>query len=383
MDLLTNALGLTQELVRVASLSPDTTDCQEILIKRLEAVGFKVERIICEEVRNFWASVGEKGPLLCFSGHTDVVPTGPESSWKHPPFDATVDGEELYGRGTEDMKANIAAMVVAVENFIAANGKPKNFRIGFLIAGDEEHDHAHGTEDVLSWIGDQNITIDYGINGEPTSEKEVGDFIKIGRRGSMQGRIVVRGVQGHSAHPHRADNAIHKALQPLADVAKIKFDDGDEFFENTLIQVTNIRAGVGASNVIPGEVEARLNCRFTPHISAQEVKARVEAVFKDAAVKAEIEWLVTAEPFLTKPAFLSDLVCSALKEELGAETTLTCAGGTSDARYIAKFGADIIELGLRNRTLHKVNESIFIDDLEQLTRAYRAILKRLAMSQAG
>ena len=378
MDIKNTVVELTSALVQQASVSPDSTEAQQIIERRLKKIGFNTQQKNFSGRNNLWALVGDSGPIFCFSGHTDVVPAGNEAAWDYPAFAGTIVGDYLYGRGTEDMKANIAAMIVAVENFIAKSGVPKKFRIAFLISGDEEHDHALGTEAILSWLKAQQIKIDYCINGEPTSEKTLGDIIKIGRRGAIQGLIKVLGQQGHSAHPQRADNAITKALPALLELSQLTFDDGNDFFQPTGLQITSIQSGAGASNVIPGELTARLNCRFSPGLKAEEIKAKIENIFKKYQLSNHLEWVVSAEPFLTKPGFLADLVASSIKTELGVSTSYSCAGGTSDARFIAKHGVEVIEFGLHNETLHQVNERVSISELEALTKVYLRILLDLA-----
>ncbi len=369
-------LELAQDLIRRRSVTPEDAGCQELMIERLEKIGFTVELLPFGEVDNFWATRGSGGPLLAFAGHTDVVPTGPENQWLHPPFEPVIQDGVLYGRGAADMKGSLAAMVVACENFVARCPDHKG-RIGFLITSDEEGPSVNGTVKVVDWLQQHGTGIDWCIVGEPSSTDRVGDVIKNGRRGSLGGVLRVRGTQGHVAYPHLAENPIHKLAPALAELAAAELDAGNEFFPATSFQVSNINGGTGATNVIPGEVEVVFNFRFSTEVTETELRERTEAIFNRHGLDYELDWKLSGHPFLTAKGSLVEAVVAAVESETGSKPQLSTAGGTSDGRFIAPTGAQVVELGPVNATIHKVNECVRADDLDTLTRTYEGVLQRL------
>lgn len=372
----TPTLQLACELIAKPSVTPNDEGCQEMMIARLEALGFRVERLRFGDVDNFWAERGNGQPLLAFAGHTDVVPTGPASAWKFPPFEPTLHDGMLYGRGAADMKGSLAAMVTACEAFVAANPNHKG-RIGFLITSDEEGPAVNGTVKVVEWLTAQGKTIDCCLVGEPSSTHEVGDVIKNGRRGSLGAKLIVRGIQGHVAYPHLAENPIHTLAPALTELAKEVWDEGNEFFPATSFQVSNINGGTGATNVIPGEVELLCNFRFSTEVTEAELKQRTEAILARHGLKFDVEWNLSGQPFLTRQGDLVDAVVGAIADIKGRQTELSTAGGTSDGRFIAPTGSQVVELGPVNATIHKVDECVKVQDLEDLHLIYRRTLERL------
>jgi succinyl-diaminopimelate desuccinylase len=328
------------------------------------------------EVENFWAERGGDGPILVFAGHTDVVPTGPVQQWDTPPFEPTLKDGILYGRGTADMKASLAAMVVACEEFVAENPDHSG-RIGFLITSDEEGPAVNGTVKVIEQLQRRGKHIDWCLVGEPSSGNALGDCIKNGRRGSLGAVLKVKGVQGHIAYPHLADNPIHNALPALYDLAEERWDDGSEFFPPTSMQISNINGGTGATNVIPGEVEIQFNFRFSTALDEEQLKTRTEAMLNAHKLDYDIDWSLSGQPFLTESGDLVDAVVASISQVTGRDTERSTAGGTSDGRFIAPTGAEVVELGPVNATIHKVNEQVLAADLPQLTAIYRDILGRL------
>ncbi len=373
---MTPTLQLAQDLISRRSVTPEDAGCQDLMIQRLEAIGFKVERLRFEEVDNFWATRGTDGPLLAFAGHTDVVPTGPENQWRHAPFEPTVEDGMLYGRGAADMKGSLAAMVVACEQFVTEHPDHKG-RIGFLITSDEEGPSVNGTVKVVEWLEARGEKIDWCIVGEPSSTDRVGDVIKNGRRGSLGGILRVKGVQGHVAYPHLADNPIHKAAPALADLASQQWDQGNEFFPATSFQISNINGGTGATNVIPGEVEVVFNFRFSTEVTEAQLRERTEAILQTHKLDYELDWKLSGQPFLTAEGELVDAIVQAVEQHTGQKPTLSTAGGTSDGRFIAPTGAQVVELGPRNDTIHKVDECVKAEDLDTLTAFYQSTLKLL------
>jgi len=373
---MTPTLQLAHDLIRRRSVTPDDAGCQDLMIQRLEAIGFQVERLRFEEVDNFWATRGTDGPLLAFAGHTDVVPTGPEGQWQHPPFEPVVEDGMLYGRGAADMKGSLASMIVACEQFVAEHPDHQG-RIGFLITSDEEGPSVNGTVKVVQWLEAREEKIDWCIVGEPSSTDRVGDVIKNGRRGSLGGVLRVKGVQGHVAYPHLADNPIHKAAPALAELAAQEWDRGNDFFPATSFQISNINGGTGATNVIPGEVEVVFNFRFSTEVTEAQLRERTEAILNKHALKYELDWKLSGQPFLTAEGELVDAVVQAVEEHTGQKPILSTAGGTSDGRFIAPTGAQVVELGPRNDTIHKVDECVKAEDLDTLTALYQSTLKRL------
>jgi succinyl-diaminopimelate desuccinylase len=376
---MTATLDLCRQLISRASITPQDAGCQALMMERLAAIGFDCQPLRYGEVDNFWAERGDSGPILVFAGHTDVVPTGPEQDWNTPPFEPTEKGGLLFGRGAADMKGSLAAMVVACEEFVAAN-PDHNGRIGFLITSDEEGPAEDGTVRVLQWLQEQGKSIDWCLVGEPSSSQRLGDTIKNGRRGSLGARLLIRGVQGHIAYPQLADNPIHRAMPALAALCAEPWDKGNEFFPPTSMQLSNINAGTGATNVIPGQVEVLFNFRFSTEVTATELREHTEALLHQHHIDFEIEWNLSGNPFLTPRGALVDAAISSISDHLGIDTELSTSGGTSDGRFIAPTGAQVVELGPINATIHQLNEEVGIDDLDKLTRVYRGILEQLLAS---
>jgi succinyl-diaminopimelate desuccinylase len=373
---MSDTLELAQQLIRLPSVTPNDEGCQELLGKRLRALGFDVEAMQFEDVSNLWATLGDKGPLFVFAGHTDVVPTGPEEKWQHPPYSATVADGYLHGRGAADMKGSLAAMLTATERFLAAGDDLKG-RIGFLITSDEEGIAINGTQKVIKELGSRNIQIDYCLVGEPSSSEQLGDTIKIGRRGSLGARLVVKGVQGHVAYPHLASNPIHKALPVLASLSEIVWDEGNASFPATSFQISNINAGTGASNVIPGQVTVDFNFRFSTELDALTIQSRVKQLLDDAELDYQLQWNLSGEPFLTDKGKLVEAVADSIRQQCGIETERSTAGGTSDGRFIAPTGSEVVELGPCNATIHQVDEKITVKELDKLSDVYQGVLQSL------
>ena len=377
---LTPTLQLAIDLIRCRSVTPEDDGCQEMMIRRLEAIGFHIERLRFGEVDNFWAirngAEGDSGPILAFAGHTDVVPTGPEAQWDNPPFEPRIINGMLHGRGAADMKGSLASMVIACENFVAKHPNHKG-RIAFLITSDEEGPSINGTVKVVEWLEARNTKMTWCIVGEPSSTKTVGDVIKNGRRGSLGGVLTVKGIQGHVAYPHLADNPIHKLAPALAELAAQHWDNGNEFFPATSFQVSNINGGTGATNVIPGEVRVVFNFRFSTELTEQILRERTQAILDKHALKYDLQWTLSGQPFLTPRGDLVNAVVEAIQSETGLVAELSTSGGTSDGRFIAPTGAQVVELGPINATIHKVNECISADDLDKLTAIYEKTLDKL------
>lgn len=368
-------LDLAKQLIALPSVTPDDGGCQKIIAERLSKVGFNIEHMPFGDVANLWAVTEGEGPLFVFAGHTDVVPTGPEEEWQSPPFSPTEENGDLIGRGAADMKGSIAAMITAVERFL--DSRQANGRIGFLITSDEEGIAIDGTKRVIEELGSRSISIDYCIVGEPSSSEKLADVIKIGRRGSLSGKLAIKGVQGHIAYPQLASNPIHAGLDVLAKLAHTEWDQGNEAFPPTSFQISNIHAGVGAGNVIPGVMTVDFNLRYSTELDAATIKKRVESELEKLEVDHEIDWVHSGEPFLTKSGVLTTAVCDSIKELTGRETRLSTEGGTSDGRFIAPTGTQLIELGPCNATIHKTNERTNIAELDELTEIYQAVLARL------
>ncbi|MEX6501157.1 succinyl-diaminopimelate desuccinylase [Pseudomonas zhanjiangensis] len=375
---LSATLELACDLIRRPSVTPVDEGCQELMIRRLQALGFQIEPMRIEEVDNFWASHGEQqGPVLCFAGHTDVVPTGPLQAWQHQPFDAQIDEHGmLCGRGAADMKGSLAAMIIAVERFIADHPKHKG-RIAFLITSDEEGPAQHGTKAVVERLAARGERLDWCIVGEPSSTSLVGDVVKNGRRGSLGAKLTVRGVQGHVAYPHLAKNPIHLAAPALAELAAEHWDDGNDFFPPTSFQVSNLNAGTGATNVIPGELQAVFNFRFSTESTVEGLQHRVNQILDKHGLDYHVEWALSGLPFLTEPGALLDAVAASVKAVTGRETTPSTSGGTSDGRFIATLGTQVVELGPVNATIHQINERVLASDLDVLTDIYYQTLVKL------
>jgi succinyl-diaminopimelate desuccinylase len=369
-------LALTQELMSRASVSPTDGGCQALMTERLEAIGFGVENLRFGPVDNFWATHGSGGPVFCFAGHTDVVPTGPMEDWQTDPFVPVIREGLLYGRGAADMKSGLAAMLTASEEFVGRYPEHRG-TLAFLITSDEEGPSVDGTRRVVEVLRERQETIDWCLVGEPSSERVLGDTIKIGRRGSLSGRLTVHGVQGHIAYPQFANNPVHALAPALAELTSRTWDQGNEHFQPTSFQVSNISAGTGAPNVIPGELKARFNLRFSTVQTVETLKATVEGILRKHHVNYSLEWFVSGYPFLTAPGTLSQAATRALHEQLQIIPKLSTGGGTSDGRFIAPMGAQVIELGVINETIHKVNECVRVEDIDRLHRIYYRTLELL------
>jgi len=369
-------LQLVHDLIARRSVTPDDGGCQSMLGARLAASGFTTETIASNGVTNAWMRRGTSAPVFVFAGHTDVVPTGPLEQWHSDPFTPTLRDGQLFGRGASDMKSSIAAFVVAAEEFIRARPRHPG-SIALLLTSDEEGPATDGTTKVVEALRDRGEKIDYCIVGEPTSVNRLGDTIKNGRRGSLSGRLTVKGQQGHVAYPHLARNPVHMLAPALAELATTDWDRGDEFFPPTTFQVSNIHAGTGAGNVIPGACTVDFNFRFAPASTAASLQQRCEAVLRQHGVDFEIKWTLGAAPFLTPRGTLSSAISAAIEAVTGAPPELSTTGGTSDGRFIATFCPQVIEFGPPNATIHKINEQIAIADLEPLKDIYRGTLERL------
>jgi len=375
---LTPTLELACDLIRRPSVTPLDEGCQALMMRRLAALGFQIEVMRIEEVDNFWASHGQQdGPVLCFAGHTDVVPTGPLQAWQHQPFDALIDEQGmLCGRGAADMKGSLASMIIAVERFVAEYPQHKG-RIAFLITSDEEGPAQHGTRAVVERLRARNERLDWCIVGEPSSTTLVGDVVKNGRRGSLGCTLTVRGKQGHVAYPHLASNPIHLASPALAELAAEHWDDGNAFFPPTSFQISNLNAGTGATNVIPGELKAVFNFRFSTESTVEGLQQRVEAILGKHGLDYHLDWALSGLPFLTEPGALLDGVAASIKAVTGRETKPSTSGGTSDGRFIATLGTQVVELGPVNATIHQINERVLASDLDVLTEIYYQTLVKL------
>ena len=368
-------LELAMELIRRRSITPEDAGCQNLLAERLERLGFRVERLRFGEVDNLWARLGDDAPLFAFAGHTDVVPPGPVERWQSPPFEPTLQDGCLYGRGAADMKGSIAAMVTACERFLATS-RPAG-SIAFLITSDEEGPAVDGTVKVIEFLEKRDEKIDWCLVGEPTCAERLGDTLKNGRRGSLGGRLRVFGKQGHIAYPHLAQNPVHAALPALAELCATEWDRGNAFFPPTSFQISNIHAGTGATNVIPGELEVSFNFRFSTEVTDAELRRRVESILEAGGFDYALEWTLSGQPFLTPAGRLVDAARAAVGEVTGLEPQLSTSGGTSDGRFIAPTGAEVVELGPLNATIHQIDERVGVQELEQLSAIYERILDRL------
>ncbi|ENZ5482151.1 succinyl-diaminopimelate desuccinylase [Serratia marcescens] len=368
-------IELAQQLIKRPSLSPNDEGCQQLMIERLQAIGFTVEAMDFEDTQNFWAWRGE-GQTLAFAGHTDVVPTGDEKRWDNPPFEPAIRDGMLYGRGAADMKGSLAAMVVAAERFVAANPDHRG-RLAFLITSDEEASATHGTVKVVEALMARNERLDYCLVGEPSSTERVGDVVKNGRRGSITANLHIHGVQGHVAYPHLADNPVHRAMPALNELVAIEWDRGNEFFPPTSMQIANVQAGTGSNNVIPGDLYVQFNFRFSTELTDAMIKQRVEELLERHQLNYSIEWRLSGQPFLTSRGALVDAVVNAVEHYSELTPQLLTTGGTSDGRFIAQMGAQVVELGPVNATIHKVNECVNAADLQLLSRMYQRIMEQL------
>lgn len=369
-------LNLTKELLRRPSVTPDDAGCQDLLMARLRRLGFRITLLDSHGVRNFYAELGGGGPCVAFAGHTDVVPPGDPAAWRSPPFEPTVRGGFLYGRGAADMKSSLAAMLVAVEGFLAAHPQPAG-RLAFLITSDEEGEAEFGSKHIVEHLRREGIALDYCIVGEPSSSERLGDCLRHGRRGSLNGVLAVEGVQGHVAYPEAARNPIHLTAPFLKELLGQTFDRGNAHYPPTSLQVSNIAAGVGAANVIPGRLRLDFNIRYNSEQTAAGLKARIAALAARHGLDGGLSWRHSGAPFLTPPGRLTEAAQRAVAEELGRQCRLSTGGGTSDGRFIARLGCEVVELGPVNTTIHKVDERIALADLERLPGLYRRILSTL------
>ena len=373
-----DVFDLACDLISCSSETPNDGGCQQLIAQRLTAAGFKVNHLPFGRVCNMWAQVGDGNPLVVFAGHTDVVPPGPLSQWSSPPYRPTVTGQYLYGRGAADMKSSLAAMVVATERFLLSHPNHAG-SIGFLITSDEEGEAIDGTARVIDYLTQQGTTIDMCVVGEPSSAKKVGDVVRVGRRGSLNGRIRFVGEQGHVAYPDQTCNPIHTAITALSQLVTRVWDSGNAYFPPTTFQISNMNAGTGAANVIPGELDILFNFRFNTEQSIKGLQATVEdhLLTNDPGIETVLDWQLSGQPFLTRKGKLLDAVQTAIRSVVSLEPELSTSGGTSDGRFIAPTGAEVIELGPVNASIHKINECVRISELEPLAKIYQGILFQL------
>ncbi len=370
------AIALLCDLIRCRSLTPDDAGCQSILASRLEELGFNCESLPFGDVDNLWARRGNSGPVLCFAGHTDVVLPGSESEWQSDPFEPAVRDGFLYGRGSADMKSGLAAMIVAFERFIGEH-PDHNGSLAFLITSDEEGPARDGILKVIETLQDRNERIDWCVLGEPSSQNELGDTVRIGRRGSLSGMLSVKGIQGHVAYPQLADNPIRRFAPVLAELHSTEWDNGNEHFPPTSFQVIEIKSGVGAANVTPAELYARFNLRYSTEWNHESLQEKVVGLFDAHEIDYELNWHLSGKPFLTLPGKLTDAVSQAVTEQTGSSPELSTGGGTSDGRFISPAGTDVVELGPVNASIHKVNEHVKLADVPRLTTMYQRIMELL------
>lgn len=374
---MSNTLDLAKQLINIESITPNDNGCQTILIERLRKMNFHITELNSNGVSNFFAVRGNHGKLFAFAGHTDIVPPGDTSEWTSPPFTATIRNEKLFGRGAADMKSALAAMIVATENFIAKNPHHAG-KIGFLITSDEEGTtNTDGTIKIVEYLEKNNIKINYCLVGEASSNKILGDGIKVGRRGSLHGDLTVHGKQGHIAYPHLAINPIHRSFQALDFLTKMEWDKGNELFSPTSFQIYNIHADTGATNVIPGSLSARFNFRHSPESDFESIKSRVEKTLSEHQLDFSINWNHSSKPFYSKPGALTQGCVEIIKDCCNVTTVPNTTGGTSDGRFIAPTGAEVVELGLCSGSIHHIDEHTSLADLEMLTALYERILTRL------
>jgi succinyl-diaminopimelate desuccinylase len=366
---------LTCDLIRRASVTPADAGCQDLVAEILARAGFAIERLRYGDVDNLWATHGGDGPVLAFLGHTDVVPSGPAEAWASAPFTPTVRDGRLFGRGAADMKSGVAAMVVALEDFVRAHPRHPG-RVALLLTSDEEGISVDGVRRVADEFRVRGERLDACVVGEPSSRQRLGDLVRVGRRGSLTGRLRVHGVQGHVAYPEKADNPIHRLAPALAELAAERWDDGDDSFPPTSFQISNLNSGTGADNVIPGELHAVFNFRYGTASTADGLRARVEAILHRHRVAFDLHWWLSGEPFLTRGGPLREATIATIRERCGVEPELSTGGGTSDGRFIAPLGAEVVEVGPCNASIHKIDEHVALDELEQLPALYRAIAER-------
>lgn len=368
-------IELARQLIQKKSVTPEDGGCQQFIARYLEPLGFESNHLTFGKVKNLWATTTGTGPLLVFAGHTDVVPSGPEDQWKHPPFEAVVNDGYLYGRGAADMKSSIAAMMVAVKRVSA--GHNIKGRIGFLITSDEEGPAVDGTVKVVDYLREHDTQINWCIVGEPTSTTKLGDIVKNGRRGSLNGHLTVKGKQGHVAYPHLAQNPVHLFASALHKLTDEIWDNGNEFFPPTTFQISNLNAGTGVENVIPGELSCQFNFRFSTEVTAEQLKSRVLELLDSNHFEYDISWRLSGNPFITGRGRLVEATSYSIEKVCGLTTELSTSGGTSDGRFIAPTGAEVLELGPVNATIHQIDECVSCDDLLQLTDVYESIIVEL------
>jgi len=369
-------LQLACDLIARPSITPDDAGCQDMLIERLQAIGFDCETMVFDDVTNLWARRGSAAPLLAFAGHTDVVPTGPLEQWHSNPFEPEIRDGMLYGRGAADMKSSIAAMVTACERFIEQHADHRG-SIALLITSDEEAIAINGTVRVIETLEARGEKIDWALIGEPSSQSQVGDVVKNGRRGSIGAKLVINGIQGHVAYPHKVDNPIHRAMPALHELARHEWDQGNSFFPPTSFQISNINAGTGVHNVVPGHAEVLFNLRYSTEIDAHKIMETTRAILDKHELDYQIDWSISGYPFLTPEGALVNAAQQAIMQHAGITPSLETTGGTSDGRFIAPTGAQVLELGPVNESIHKLNEHVSIDDLEQLSNIYESMLEKL------
>lgn len=372
----TDVITLAKALISRESVTPEDAGCQQLMADILTPLGFSIESMVFEDTTNMWARRGNSGPLFCFAGHTDVVPPGPLTDWHTPPFEPTVIDGMLYGRGAADMKGSLAAMLVAVTRFVQQHPQHDG-SIAFLITSDEEGPFINGTTRVIDTLEARQEKITWALVGEPSSSQHLGDVVKNGRRGSLTGNLTVKGIQGHVAYPHLADNPVHKAAPALAELAATRWDNGNAFFPPTSFQIANIHAGTGASNVVPGTLDVMFNFRYSTEVTAEQLISRVNEILDRHRLDYDINWVFNGLPFLTGEGPLLDAARDAIFTVTGQLTSPQTSGGTSDGRFIAPTGAQVIELGPINATIHKVNECVSLADLELLAQCYEKMLEQL------
>ena len=373
-------IELLCDLISRPSITPDDAGCQQLLIERLSALGFECETLIFGTVTNLWARRGKASPMLCFAGHTDVVPPGDEAKWSSAPFTPTLNDGYLYGRGSAGMQSGLAAMVVAIEQFLAANPDPAG-SLAMLITSDEEGRAREGTLKVVETLAARDEHIDWCVLGEPSSQETLGDVVRIGRRGSLSGILTVNGIQGHVAYPQTTDNPIRRFAPILAQLHEIEWDEGNEHFPPTSFQVVDVHSGAGATNVTPAQLTARFNLRYSTEWSYDTLQERVQRIFDEHDIDYELQWHLSGEPFLTQPGKLIDAVSQAVTELSGNAPELSTGGGTSDGRFISPAGAEVVELGPVNASIHKIDERVRVDDVIKLTAMYRRIMELLLGGQ--
>ena len=368
-------LALAKDFISRISVTPEDAGCQDVMIARLERLGFKIETMVFEDTTNLWARRGTEAPLFVFAGHTDVVPAGSSDLWHTPPFEPTIIDGYLHGRGAADMKGSLASIIVAIERFLAEHPDHQG-SIALLITSDEEGPFINGTTRVIDTLEARNEKIDMCIVGEPSSTHTVGDVVKNGRRGSLTGELILKGIQGHVAYPHLADNPVHRAMPALAELAATTWDNGNAYFPPTSFQIANLHAGTGASNVIPGEFHVQFNFRFSTELTAQDIERKVHSVLDAHGLDYDLKWTLNGNPFLTDHGPLLEAVVEAIEEVNHSKPELLTTGGTSDGRFIARTGAQVVELGPVNATIHKVNECVKVADLEKLADMYQKVLEK-------